>query len=510
MANEIFVKRAQQVKALVDSLGDAVVNAASYAEGGVASQLEAGMKKAIPILMSALASYANIGDIPNKIKGVIDKGKNWVNENIKPFINKVIDTVGSLIPDLSGKQLATRITKGLGIGNVYDRVRNYLKPHTQKPFETFNDAKQVVDTAQTVFKPLGINTLNLEQADKTGHSFNVIAAKPLPGRKPVINANPIRISRKPSISNRSIDSKRGARFPKPNNIVSRNSISTIQTNSVSLNAKQSSLRLKTAVAQPKPIISSLNRNQILHKSEKYRHFSNNQSFIQKLSSGSTSKPTNYIQKKDIPHNNLGKFELQQPEKKSTSQTDQNISQIRDKYILEDVDSKKLNLILSSISPSLEYSNYELVKITNQRKYVGFYNGDFKLYSQKFYGNQYLSSKTVNLQKGIFLKTAKVIKIGSGIFTIGGGVLSTIDYVDGRKTGTKLAFDLAFTAINFVPPYGWIASTIYFTITGPIPKLVSDSIKEASRGTTFSKVFIEQDPKSVCGFIETLTGANPCP
>ncbi len=213
MANEIFVKRAQQVKALVDSLGDAVVNAASYAEGGVASQLEAGMKKAIPILMSALASYANIGDIPSKIKGVIDKGKNWVNENIKPFINKVIDTVGSLIPDLSGKQLATGITKGLGIGNLYDKIRNYLKPHTQKPFQTFNDAKQVVDTAQTLFKPLGINSLNLEQADKTGHSFNVIAAKPLPGRKVSIAANPIRISRKSTITN-SINSKKVMRSSK--------------------------------------------------------------------------------------------------------------------------------------------------------------------------------------------------------------------------------------------------------------------------------------------------------
>ncbi|MDJ0533375.1 MAG: hypothetical protein QNJ70_12895 [Xenococcaceae cyanobacterium MO_207.B15] len=258
MANEIFVKRAQQVKALVDSLGDAVVNAASYAEGGVASQLEAGMKKAIPILMSALASYANIGDIPSKIKGVIDKGKNWVNENIKPYINKVIDTVGSLIPDLSGKQLATRITKGLGIGNVYDKIRNYLKPHTQKPFETFNDAKKVVDTAQTVFKPLGINSLNLEQADKTGHSFNVIAAKPLPGRKPVINANPIRISRKPNITN-NINSKRVMQFPKPNNIISPNSISTIQTNSLSLSAKQSSSKLYSTTVKSKPIVSNFIR-----------------------------------------------------------------------------------------------------------------------------------------------------------------------------------------------------------------------------------------------------------
>ncbi|MDJ0746055.1 MAG: hypothetical protein QNJ32_22205 [Xenococcaceae cyanobacterium MO_167.B27] len=257
MANEIFVKRAQQVKALVDSLGDAVVNAASYAEGGVASQLEAGMKKAIPILMSALASYANIGDIPSKIKGVIDKGKNWVNENIKPYINKVIDTVGSLIPDLSGKQLATRITKGLGIGNVYDRIRNYLKPHTQKPFETFNDAKKVVDTAQTVFKPLGINSLNLEQADKTGHSFNVIAAKPLPGRKPVINPNPIQISRKPSIVN-NINSKRVRRFPKPNNIISRNSVSTIKHNNVSLSKKPSSKPYLTK-ARVQPIVANFVR-----------------------------------------------------------------------------------------------------------------------------------------------------------------------------------------------------------------------------------------------------------
>ena len=314
MANEIFVKRAQQVKALVDSLGDAVVNAASYAEGGVASQLEAGMKKAIPILMSALASYANIGDIPSKIKGVIDKGKNWVNENIKPYINKVIDTVGSLIPDLSGKQLATRITKGLGIGNVYDRIRNYLKPYTQKPFETFNDAKNVVDTAQTVFKPLGINSLNLEQADKTGHSFNVIAAKPLPGRKPVINANPIRISRKPSIVNSRLKIEQRARnvlslkrsrlmvnqrapnvlrLPRSHNPslkthhqFKQNPIPLIQRKSVSLTPQKITSRLQTTNIRPKynissllqqqsPLVSTVSQRLMLQKSEDKKNSENN-------------------------------------------------------------------------------------------------------------------------------------------------------------------------------------------------------------------------------------------
>lgn len=345
MANEIFVKRARQVKTLVNSLGDAVTDAASYAEGGVASQLEAGMKKAIPILMSALASYANINDIPNKIKGFIDKGKGWVDENIKPFINKIIDTVGSLIPDLSGKQLASGINKGLGVGNVYHRVRNYLKPGTQKSFETYQDAQKVVDKAQTVFKGVGIDSLSLEPADKTGHTFNVIAAKPLPGRKPFINTNPIRISR-PSIANniysqkimRSYEMKllsRSNNLPLKNyHQFKQNYIASPQRKSSSLTPKKITSRLQTRAVKPKhtitniakqnlQLVSKVSQKQVVQKQRQSTISQNSQATVQKpVSKDNQLIPNRAIGQNYLlsilqkqPSNNVGKVTLKTPAKK---------------------------------------------------------------------------------------------------------------------------------------------------------------------------------------------------
>jgi phage-related protein/superoxide dismutase len=263
MAHTVFIKYANQVEALVDSVGDSLVNAANHVETGVATKLEEGMGRAIPVLMAALASYANINNIPEKIQGIVEKAQDWVNSNIKPPINKIIETVGSFIPDLSGKQLVNSVKQGVssvvtGAGDIYDQLRKYLTGVTNK---TFDSKEQAETEIKKEFESKGLQLPSLDfkpaKEDNTGHIYDVIAMKPLPGRK-VVGTNRIRISRKLSVAN-NINSKRVARFPKPNNIVSRNSISTIQTNSVSRSAKPSSSRIYTRTIKSKPIVPNFVR-----------------------------------------------------------------------------------------------------------------------------------------------------------------------------------------------------------------------------------------------------------
>ena len=256
MMYALFIERAQQVKEFLDGFTDSVVNIAKNAIAPAVKLLESSLGKTLPLLIGVLADYLGIGGIPQKIKGFLMKGRKWVDANVMPIIDKILDKIAGIFAKLPSANIADYIPKGMGIGNLYGKLRQYFKPYTKKTFKTYNEAKKVVNTAQSVFKRFGIKSLNLEQADKTGHTFNIIAAKPLPGRKPVINSIPSRILRKPSITD-NLNSNGVMRSPKLNNIVRRNSISTIQTNIVSLSAKPSSSRLSTIKSEP--IISNFGR-----------------------------------------------------------------------------------------------------------------------------------------------------------------------------------------------------------------------------------------------------------
>ncbi|MFT6921433.1 MAG: LysM repeat protein [Crocinitomicaceae bacterium] len=80
------------------------------------------------------------------------------------------------------------------------------------------------------------------------------------------------------------------------------------------------------------------------------------------------------------------------------------------------------------------------------------------------GNQYISKETVAATKASFnggVKSLKIIK-GLGIVaSFAGGGISIYQYYKGEISGAKLATDLVFTGIAFVPVFGWIISGVYF-------------------------------------------------
>ena len=71
MANEIFIKRAKEVVTLVESFGNSIVEAAKHQKAAVANAVEMGMATGIVVLISALAAYAKLGNIRQKIQKII-------------------------------------------------------------------------------------------------------------------------------------------------------------------------------------------------------------------------------------------------------------------------------------------------------------------------------------------------------------------------------------------------------------------------------------------------------
>jgi uncharacterized protein (TIGR02594 family) len=256
----LFIQRAQQVKEILDGFTDSIVNIAKRAIAPAVKRLEGALGKSLPVLIGVLADYLGIGGIPQKIQGFIKKGQKWVDANVLPIIDKILDKIAAIFAKLPSMNVADYLPRGMGMGKerLYAGLRKSLSQFTNQPFENFEQAQTVVNSVGETFKFMGLNSLNLEPAkeDHTGHTYNVIAMKLLPGRKPVINANPIRISRKPSIY--------GARKSQNRPVILKNKISGMSKNYAiksHLNLKKNSFSMNKVNPISKTN-SILQRNQI--------------------------------------------------------------------------------------------------------------------------------------------------------------------------------------------------------------------------------------------------------
>ena len=92
----LFIERAQQLKDLSAGVTQSVVEAAQHNVGGVSQKLEDALGKSVPMLIGILGDYVGIGDISKKVKQFLDRGSDWVNKNITPVIDRVLNSVSGL------------------------------------------------------------------------------------------------------------------------------------------------------------------------------------------------------------------------------------------------------------------------------------------------------------------------------------------------------------------------------------------------------------------------------
>ena len=92
----LFIERAQQLKDLSTGAIQSIVEASQHNIGGVAQKMESSLAKAVPMLISILGDYVGVGDISKKVKQFLDRGGDWVNKNIMPVIDRVLNGVAGL------------------------------------------------------------------------------------------------------------------------------------------------------------------------------------------------------------------------------------------------------------------------------------------------------------------------------------------------------------------------------------------------------------------------------
>ena len=103
-----FVENAQRMKEFVDSVLDSVESVASGGVGKVAALIEATLGRAVPMVISGLASLLGLGGIADKIKKILETVQKPVGKVVDGIIGGVIKYGKKLLNKLKGRRRRPR------------------------------------------------------------------------------------------------------------------------------------------------------------------------------------------------------------------------------------------------------------------------------------------------------------------------------------------------------------------------------------------------------------------
>ena len=94
-----FVNNAAQISSLVNAVLDSVESIARGGVGRAAAMVEKALGSAVPVVLGFLAGLLGLGDIPNKIRGILAK----IQEPIGKVVDSVVGTMAKVGKNLLGK-----------------------------------------------------------------------------------------------------------------------------------------------------------------------------------------------------------------------------------------------------------------------------------------------------------------------------------------------------------------------------------------------------------------------
>jgi hypothetical protein len=165
----------------------------------------------------------------------------------------------------------------------------------------------------------------------------------------------------------------------------------------------------------------------------------------------------------------------------------------------------LSATITIISPSSSLTSQQLQRLIQEGEFVGTHNGKPCVWKTNFYGNQHVKSTVVAAQKVRFVRTAQAVRGLSGVMNVAGGGLSIYLYVEGEIGEGELVADLVFSAIAFVPPYGWVVSGIYFMGKEATKEAIRFANREdVQQSVRIVKKLVNNDPRTWWWFIRRLS------
>lgn len=136
---KFFFEKATQLAELVNSIVDSIAAIASGSLGGAARMVEDALARTIPIVIGFLANLLGIGDLAQKVQGVIEKVRGVVNKGIDWVINKA-------------KAFAGKVMGKLGIGKSKKDKEDEEKPGVKEGLKALYAAESAKADDGTISK----------------------------------------------------------------------------------------------------------------------------------------------------------------------------------------------------------------------------------------------------------------------------------------------------------------------------------------------------------------------
>ncbi|MGB1206173.1 MAG: DNA/RNA non-specific endonuclease [Chitinophagales bacterium] len=97
-----FVNRASQIMSLINAVMEAIVSVASGSANAAATAIENALSRALPVAISFLASLLGLGNISEKIKGILKRIQAPINKAIEWVLNLAKKAIGAVKGFLGG------------------------------------------------------------------------------------------------------------------------------------------------------------------------------------------------------------------------------------------------------------------------------------------------------------------------------------------------------------------------------------------------------------------------
>ncbi len=173
-----FIEKINQIAAVVAAFIDSISAIANGDVGNAAKKVETTMANTLTIVIAFLAKFAGLGNIPNKVVGIINK----IRAPIDKGLDKIVGWLGNMLKKLLGKdkdKKDSQLEAGLAALDNLSKIYEQQEPDKEKLTTDVADVK----SKHPVFK-----TLKVEE-DKTEFVYDYTASPRRKKKGPVVGEN---------------------------------------------------------------------------------------------------------------------------------------------------------------------------------------------------------------------------------------------------------------------------------------------------------------------------------
>ncbi|MBK8461070.1 MAG: hypothetical protein IPL43_13600 [Micropruina sp.] len=172
-----FVDNAERLGDFVNSVLDSVESVTSGAVGKVAGLIENTLGKALPLVISGLASLLGLGGIAEKIKKILQTIQKPVGKVIDGIIKGVVKYGKKLLGKLKRKKEKKKTTGDGDKAKVKAEAEAYLSQRANGRVEDPAQVKSAISSTYAKYRPKGLSAINVKPTGPGQDILDVVVSR---------------------------------------------------------------------------------------------------------------------------------------------------------------------------------------------------------------------------------------------------------------------------------------------------------------------------------------------